>query len=207
VWQALHEELGDRGFTVVTVALDRSADDARPWIEKARPTHPALVDAAHVVADLYNVVNVPTAVWIDERGRIVRPNDVAFGTDTFAHITGLRAERHLAALRAWVHGEAPALPRGSARELQALPTEADQQARAEFALGRWLWERGRQAAAERHFARGGELAPHDFTIRRGTMPMRGRDPFGPEFRAMLQEWVGAGRSYYRALPDTAGRDE
>jgi hypothetical protein len=24
-------------------------------------------------------------VWIDEGGRIVRPNDVAFGTDTFRH--------------------------------------------------------------------------------------------------------------------------
>jgi hypothetical protein len=129
----------------------------------ARPTHPALIDTTHVLADLYHMVNVPTVVWIDERGRIVRPNDVAFGTDTFKHITGLAA-------------------------------------RAEFGLGRWLWARGRTDAAERHFLRGGALAPHDFTIRRGTMPMRGLDPMGPEFRAMLQSWVGAGHRYYRPLP-------
>jgi hypothetical protein len=204
VWQGLHEELKDTGFTVITIALDRSAEDARPWIEKAAPAHPALVDTRHVFADLYNVVNVPTAVWVDERGRIVRPNDVAFGTDTFRHITGLESARHLTALRAWVRGEAPGPSPEQARALQPLPSPESQQARAEFGLGQWLWSRGRQAAAERHFARGGELAPHDFTIRRGTMPMRGVDPMGPEFRAMLTEWVGRGHPYYRPHPDTAG---
>jgi hypothetical protein len=186
------------------VALDRPAD-ARTWIEKAQPTHPALIDARHVVADLYNIVNVPTVFWIDERGRVVRPNDVAFGTDTFKHITGLEAERHLSALRAWVTGERPALSTEEVRRHQPLPSAADQLARAEFGLGQWLWTQHRTAAADRHFRRGGELAPHDFTIRRGTMPMRGIDPMGPQFREMLQAWVAAGHPYYRPLPDTAGR--
>ena len=105
MWQAIHEELRGFSFSVVTVALDRSPEDARPWIEAAQPAHPSLIDTRHVVADLYNMVNVPTIVWIDERGRIVRPNDVAFGTDTFKHITGLEAAKHLEALRAWVRGE------------------------------------------------------------------------------------------------------
>jgi hypothetical protein len=186
---------------VLSVALDRSAADARPWIEAAKPTHPSLVDVRHVVADLYNMVNVPTAVWIDERGRIVRPNDVAFGTDTFRHVTGIEAGKHLALLRAWVRGEASVMPAEKARALQALPTDADQQARAEFALGQWLAERGRGDAAERHFVVAGELAPHDFTIRRGAMPIRGIDPMGPHFRTMLKEWTEAGRPYYRPLPD------
>lgn len=201
----MHEELKDRGFTVVTVALDKTPGDARAWIEAARPAHPSLIDTRHVVADLYNVVNVPTVFWIDERGRIVRPNDVAFGTDTFKHLTGLESARHLAALRAWVRGEGPALSAEAVLRHQPLPSARDQEARAEFALGQWLWTRGRTAAAERHFLRGGELAPHDFTIRRGTMPMRGIDPMGPEFRAMLQSWVAGGQPYYRPLPDTGGR--
>ena len=201
----MHEALKDQGFTVVTVALDKTADDARPWIEAAAPRHPALIDTRHVLADLYNVVNVPTVVWIDERGRIVRPNDVAFGTDTFRHITGLESARHLQALRAWVRGEAPALGADEVLRHQPLPSARDQQARAEFSLGQWLWARGRAEAAERHFVRAGELAPHDFTIRRGTMPMRGIDPMGPQFREMLQSWVGGGRPYYRPLPDTAAR--
>jgi len=201
VWQAVHEELRSFGFSVVTVALDRSPADARPWIDAAKPEHPSLIDTRHVVADLYNMVNVPTIVWIDERGRIVRPNDVAFGTDTFKHITGLEAAKHLGALRAWVRGEAPPLPKARTQALQSLPTDTDQQARAEFGLGRWLFECGRSEAAARHFERAGELAPHDFTIRRGTMPLRGIDPMGPAFREMLGAWTKAGNPYYRPLPE------
>jgi hypothetical protein len=143
----VYAELEDRGFTVITVALDAAPDDARPWIETARPAHPALIDTRHVLADLYNIVNVPTIVWIDERGRIVRPNDVAFGADTFRHITGLESARHLTALRAWVRGEGPALSADEVLRHQPLPSAADQQARAEFALGQWLWARGRTEAA------------------------------------------------------------
>ena len=78
-----------------------------------------------MLADLYNVVNVPTIFWIDERGRIVRPNDVAFGTDTFKHITGLESARHLGALRAWVTGTQPALSADDVKRHQPLPTAAD----------------------------------------------------------------------------------
>jgi hypothetical protein len=197
----MYEELGDRGLSVITVAVDTSAEAARPWIEAARPTHPSLIDTAHRVADLYNMVNVPTVVWIDERGRIARPNDVAFGTDTYRHITGIEAARHLGAVRAWVRGEAPAMTDERVRSLMVLPTAADQQARAEWGLGRWLVDAGRGEAAARHFVRAGELAPHDFTIRRGSMPLRGIDPMGPEFRSMRQEWTAAGRPYYRPLAD------
>ena len=59
MWQALYEELRDREFVVIAVALDKSVDDARPWIEKASPTYPVLIDTQHVLADLYNIVNVP----------------------------------------------------------------------------------------------------------------------------------------------------
>ena len=204
VWQALYEELKGHGFVVITVALDKSADDARPWIEAARPAHPSLIDTRHALADLYNIVNVPTVLWIDGEGRIVRPNDVTFATDTFKHVTGLESARPLAAIRAWARGETSALPTEDARRLQTLPSASDQQARAEFGLGQWLWERGQRDAAERHFVRAGELAPHDFTIRRGTMPMRGIDPMGPEFRRMLQAWKDAGQPYYRPLPDLPG---
>lgn len=192
---------------VITVALDKSPEDARSWIEAARPTHPSLIDTAFRLADLYHVVNVPTILWIDERGRIVRPNDVAFGSDRFRHITGLDSARYLAMLRAWVRGDSPGLTAPQVRAWQRLPTATEQHARAEFGLAKWLFEQGRAEAANRHFIRAGELAPHDFTIRRGSMPMRGLDPMGPEFRQMSREWAAAGHRYYLPLPDTSGRDQ
>src|SRR5256712_9833196 len=113
------------------------------------------------------MVNVPTIVWIDARGRIVRPNDVAFGTDTFKHITGLEAAKHLGALRAWVRGEAQPLAEARTRALQSLPTETDQRARAEFGLGQWLLGRGRARAAPPHLQRAGEARPPAFHHRPG----------------------------------------
>ncbi len=197
----MYEELKGHGFTVISVAEDKSADDARPWIEAAKPAHPSLIDTQHVVADLYNMVNVPTVVWIDEQGRIVRPNDVAFGNDMFKAIHGIEAEKHKALLRAWVRGEAPALPPDRARSLVRPPTESDQQARAEFALAFWLYEQGRTDAAEQHFLHAGELAPHDFMIRRGSMPIRGINSMGPEFFKMTQDWAAKGHPYYLPLEE------
>jgi phytoene/squalene synthetase len=114
------------------------------------------------------------------------------------------AAARVAAVRAWARGETSGFAASEARGLQTLPTALDQQARAEFGLAEWLARHGARDAAERHFARAGELAPHDFTIRRGSMPIRGIDPMGPQFREMLQTWVGGGRPYYRPLPDTRG---
>lgn len=182
------------------MALDRDPADARPWIERASPTHPSLIDTGYRLADLYNVVNVPTSVWIDEEGRIVRPNDVLYGTDTFRSIHGIDHEAGTAAVRAWVRGETAIPDTGTLRELQSLPTADDQLARAEFALARRLLDAGRAKAAERHFVRAGELAPHDFTIRRGSLPMRGIDSMGPVFFEMAVDWVGRGNPYYRPLP-------
>ena len=62
---------------MVTVALDADPRMAEPWIRGAAPTHPSLVDAAHVTDALLGFVNVPMAVWIDEDGSIVRPAEQA----------------------------------------------------------------------------------------------------------------------------------
>lgn len=183
------------------MAEDKSPDDARPWIEAASPTHPSLIDPQHRLAELYNMVNVPTILWIDEEGRIVRPNDVAFGVDKFKEITGIDSSIHLGKLRAWVRGEGTAFGAEQTRERQTLPDAAQQQARAHFGLGQWLHGQGQTDSADRQFALAGKLAPYDFMIRRGTMPMRDQDPMGPEFGAMVQDWTDAGHSYYLPLDD------
>lgn len=64
-------------MTVVTVALDIDPEKARPWIEAAAPTHPALVDSEHRIDELLGISNVPMAVWVDETGTLVRPAESA----------------------------------------------------------------------------------------------------------------------------------
>src|SRR5688500_5595409 len=44
----------------------------------ANAEHPALIDEAHLLDELLGIVNVPSGVWIDEQGTIVRPPEPAF---------------------------------------------------------------------------------------------------------------------------------
>ena len=44
--------------------------------------------------------------------------------------------------------------------------------------------------------RAGELAPHDWTIRRASIPLRGGDPFGDEFFELVAEHRAAGAPYH-----------
>ena len=91
------------------MALDESPADVRPWAADIRL--PVLIDPNHLLTELYAISNVPTVIWIDEDDRIVRPNGVAFGTDTFKEFTGVKAGPHMDALRRWVRrGEIPIAP-------------------------------------------------------------------------------------------------
>src|SRR5260370_8069639 len=67
----------------------------------AKPEYTAQVDEKQIVTQKYGMVNVPTGVWIDERGRIVRPNEVAFIDDRFKSFTNMDAAPYLAAIRDW----------------------------------------------------------------------------------------------------------
>ena len=142
------------------------------------------------------MINVPTAVWIDEEGRIARPADVMFADDKFIDFHGIRSEPYLDALRAWVKDGRSPMNEEEVRRYQTLPTEDQQMARAEFSLAWHLHKSGSTEAAERHFVRAGELSPHDWTIRRGSMPIRGLDPMGEPFLELFQEWKAAGSPYY-----------
>src|SRR5205807_2301748 len=122
-WRRLREELHPQGLEVVSVALDTGGIDAAgPWIDRAKTTHPALIDAGHELDELLGITNVPSGVWIDELGMIVRPPEPAFpwrprqpSEELLAQLPPLAAEmlreaqsipiepeRYLCALRDWV---------------------------------------------------------------------------------------------------------
>ncbi len=72
-WQALRYELRPLGVEVVTVGLEMGgAEILRPYVEHASPEHPCVVDQRHQMDALFGVTNTPSAVWVNERGTIVR---------------------------------------------------------------------------------------------------------------------------------------
>jgi hypothetical protein len=56
---------------------------------------------------------------------------------------------------------------------------------------------GDASASVEHLMRAEELAPLDWTIRRGNMPLVGVDPFGDEFFKFVGEWSNAGRPGFK----------
>lgn len=197
-WQALHDELGPHGLEVVAIAFDQEAEVVAPFAEGI--TIPVLYDPSHLLSELYAISNVPTVVWIDERGRVVRPNTPAFGTDLFADFHGVPSGPHLDAIRAWVRDgtidEEAAAP-GVVAELSSDEIAA----RLWFRIGAHLHRVGRDEEAVAPFEMARSLAPLDFTVTRAAMPLTGRDPFGPEFMALYDEWVAAGKPFHGLEPD------
>ena len=200
-WERQHAALSPEGFSVVSVAVDRRPGDAAPWIREASATHPALIDADGSVADRYQVLNVPTVVWIDEQGRIARPNDTQFATDLFRSMSGLDSSRAMAALQRWVHDDDSGLTTEDVTAHAALVTATQQQARTEAALALWLHRADRPTEAAEHFAEAERLAPEDVTIWRGAMPLLGADPMGEEYFKRREALTDAGIPIYRPLPD------
>jgi hypothetical protein len=191
VWQALRTELQPRGLEIVTVALDIDIEAARPWTEAAGAEHPTLVDSGHVLDEVLGVVNVPSGVWIDEQGVIVRPPETAPGKslaemfegmgrppDEPARLTAmieaskeLRLERepYQAAIRDWVE-------RGDASPYALSPQEVIAHSRSRtpevaeaaacFELGQQLHRAGYAEDAVAWFRKAHRLQPGNWTYRR-----------------------------------------
>ena len=193
-WQQLQDELGYAGLRLFSVALDADPEDSRPWIEAASPSYPVAVDPAHVTAERYGITNVPSVVWVDEQDRIVKPPTIAPGDDQFVDFTKIDAAQHHDALRAWVRdGVLPA----SASVEPAERTDDEQRALAHRRIAAHHQRAGRTGAARRQLAIAQELAPWDWTVRRGGIAMTGGDPFlGDEFTAFWAEWDASGRPGY-----------
>jgi len=252
-WQALFNELKSDGFTVLAVAEDAGgAETTRPWIRPTRmeehypqpildlmgwdaeawrgagpPEYPCLIDVLHQVSALYGLVNVPTAVWIDEEGRIVRPPEPAGVNEVFKHLDlatfsmppdavekGSRhRNRYLAAVRDWVRRgpDSPAAlpPDEVLRQMGRGARWGDPaRAAAHFRLAEALYRRKDPEAAQIHFAEAARLWPENWAYQRQGRQLSdpaavGELDAGPEFwRSVEQRGEGA---FYPPveLPDIA----
>jgi hypothetical protein len=181
VWQALYDELRAQNFTVVAVAMDSRPADPLPWIEAAKPTYLTLIDRDHRLAELYDMVNVPEAVWIDEAGRIVRPPEPAGSYEGFrrmnretkempedvARLTAQTKAAYLDAIRDWVRNgprsEYALDPRRAEARLKA-PNENAARAHAAFRLGQYLIRAGRSEEGRRWLEEASRLHPESWCM-------------------------------------------
>ena len=214
MWQSIYADLKDRDFTVVAVAMD-DADAARPWIEAAKPTYPCLIDRDHHVADLYNMVNVPQAAWIDEHGLIVRPPENAGSSDAFRGMDRvtktmtaeqvMERERtktvYTDAVRDWAQkGAASAFvyDPAAARARLRLPDAAIANAHVHFRLARHLLRVGKRDEAAQHFAEASRLHPDSWNIwRQSAQKDASGLAAGPEFWARVDAL--GDRPYHRPI--------
>jgi hypothetical protein len=194
VWEQLHAEIGRERIAFVAVSLDGEPEDARAASADVALGFPSVVDPQHRTAEVWGIANVPTCVWFDEDGTMVRPPNIAPASDLFRDFTEIDSTVHHEELKGWVDGTPPD-PAWMAGFSE--PGGADVgAARAHRRIAAWLHRHGRDEAAAPHFAKAAALAPWDWTIRRGSMPLQGQDPFGAEFFAFAQEWVDAGSPTY-----------
>ena len=198
-WQAIYEKLKDKNFEIVSVAQDTNGvKDAGPWITAAKPTYTALIDERHEVSKLYNMVNVPTGVWIDERGKIVRPNEVAFVDDRFKTFSGLDSEPYLTALKDWVDKGSKSVYAMNEEKLRDKLTAGNPDfamAAAEFGLGQYLYKAGRLQQAIPHFKEAQRLNPKDWNYKRQAYALSGEKDYGTTFREEVEK-IGGSKVYY-----------
>jgi len=187
---------------VITVALDSAgAVAAGEWIRAASPTHPSLIDVHYEVASRYNMVNVPTAVWIDEQGRIVRPNEVAFADNRWIEYTKFDMTRYAAAIRNWVANGPDSvyiLKPGERRSRLPLPTAEHALAAAHFRLAEHLHETGHAEAAVPFFKAAQRLRPESWCYKRQAWALTDAEThYGTSFQKEVKAL--GGRPYYTPL--------
>ncbi len=193
------------------------AKDAGPWIDPlqyvaAKPdlpketietakkigplTYTALIDEKHLVSKLYNMVNVPTGVWINEQGRIVRPNEVAFVDDRFKKFSGLDSEPYLNALKDWVQkGDKSAYVMSHLQKIVTAQSPSIALAAAEFGLGEQLYKSGHQTEAIAHFKEAQRLNPKSWNYKRQAYALSSEKDYGTTFRDEVQK-IGGSKVYY-----------
>jgi len=230
VWQELRTELRPKGLEIVTIALDvGGVDAAAHFIDRANAEHPSLIDQAHVLDELYGVVNVPTGIWIDEEGMIVRPPEAAWpGKAVFRDFIPkelppdadpwvvkalalteripAEPEKYAEALRDWAeHGAASrhVLSADAVLARSRPRPQEDALAAAHFELGQHLHRAGFGDDAVPHFREAHRLQPDNWTYKRQAWSFA--DPLQRPNDVYDGDWAGdvekMGPENYHIVPD------
>ncbi len=207
VWQRLYEEIDDPNFVLICAAEDTGGEAvAGPIFDAANPTYIQVVDEDHVISSAFNFVNVPSAAWIDEEGRIVRIDE---GTYSKIHEFGEGEQKivfgndvYAPALKDWVAKGAASEHVQSARTVtgKIRAHSADQlQADAAFRLANLFRAHGQKDKAEKYWEMARSLNPDSVNFIRQNLTLTEEGSAGETFMKLMGEYVSQGRDYYRPL--------
>ena len=223
MWRTLRDELHPQGFELITVGMDTLGEaGCGEFIRAASPTHPALLDQHHELARLFGVINIPSAIWIDEQQRIVRPAEAApappqapqpaaeavaaAGVPERLRAMGAEAAKipndakaYHDALRDWVE-------RGSDSRFAMTPEQAVARSQprdanvarghAHFELASHCELNGDHQGAVLHFRAAHALVPHSWTYRRQAWSLEAAPELGP----LKRFWQGPNPDAPEAWP-------
>ena len=170
----MYESLQGSNFEIIAAAQDTGgAAAADKWYEAAKATYTSLIDAPHAISTAYQFINVPMGIWIDERGKVVRPAEPAWTRDNELKVGAksilTQGESYVAALRDWVAKGDKSVHVLSDEEFarRVKPrTEAEMQADASFKLAVFFHNDGRRELAAKYFAKAQALHPDDWNYHR-----------------------------------------
>ena len=164
----------DQNLEIVAAAQDTGGEAAAgQWYDKAKGTYTTLVDVQHAVSSAFQFINVPMGVWIDERGRVVRPAEPAWTVNNTLKVGAksivTEGEPYVAALRDWVkNGERSpyVLPDEEFARRVKPRSAAEMEAEASFKLAVWFHQNGNPELAAKYWHRAEELNPDDWNYHR-----------------------------------------
>ena len=126
-----------------------------------------MVDTAHQISALYNLVNVPSAVWIDEQGKVLRIDEGTYATTHKMGEFEFGRSDYAPMVADWARKGAASSYAKNVKPVMLQAKTADAaQAEAAFRLGVYLKQQGDTAAAERYWAMAQRLNPDSWNYHR-----------------------------------------
>jgi hypothetical protein len=200
VWQSIYEDISDDSFVIISASQDTGGETAAGKIfDDANVTYTAIIDEDHTISTLFNLVNVPSGVWIDEEGQIVRINE---GTYAAQHKLGtfeFGSDVYVPALRDWIEKGPDSRYVWDAKQVKKQIIQRSpkaEQAEPAFKLAVYFHREGNEAKARQWWEESQNLNPDSWNFHRQDWSFTPAEATGNWFRKLQSR----GKTpYYRSL--------
>jgi hypothetical protein len=166
-WQDVYSDLENKNFVIIAAAQDSGGEAvAGSWYDAAKASYVTLVDENHTISSLYNLVNVPSAVWIDESGKVIRVDEGAYATTHKMGEFEFGRDDYAPIVKDWVlKGEQSIY--ASSNQLPDLDQSTEKAlAEPNFKLGVYFQQQGNEAKANYYWQVAQQLNPDSWNYHR-----------------------------------------